>query len=86
MTKEEILRKVVPDNCYWEENFDNVPRHYIETAMDQYAKQHCISFAEYLAINEYHYYRDDNEWGVAMQFPYKRYTTEELYTLFLNHQ
>jgi hypothetical protein len=50
-------------------------------AMDQYAKQQCMIFAEWLAINECHYYRDDNEWGVAMQFPYKTYSTEELYDL-----
>jgi len=48
-----------------------------------YAKQQCMVFAEWIAINEYHYYRDGNEWGVAMQFPYKTYSTEDLYILFL---
>lgn len=52
MGKDEILRKVVPNNCYWEDNFDNVPRHYIETAMDQYASQEGQAFAEWIIETE----------------------------------
>jgi len=54
MEKEEILRKIVPNNCYWEDNFDNVPRHYIETAMDKYSEIQSCLFAEWIAKNYHH--------------------------------
>ena len=49
-----------------------------------YTKQQCIAFAEWVGRNEYHYYPSRNTWGLAMAHPQNEFTTEEVYTEFLN--
>jgi hypothetical protein len=59
-------------------------------AMDEYAKQECIGFAEWVAINGWYLNkikrwsnRDDNSNSLVEVLAGSK-STEELYTLFLN--
>lgn len=55
----------------------------LRTAMDEYAKQECIAFAEWAAINLWTYDRDEDTWSKIDIFPYRYLATEELYVRFL---
>lgn len=81
MDKEDLLRKIVPNSCYWEDNFDNIPQHYIHSAMDEFAKSTAIGFAEFILSK--HYEPFGNKWTNNML---KTLTTEELYSLYLTQQ
>lgn len=82
MTKEEIINKIIPRNCFWEESLDNVPLHYIHTAMDEYAKQMCIQFGGWVYVYGYRHSYTTANWYHDTDHT-QTYTTDELYTEFI---
>jgi hypothetical protein len=81
-TKEEILQKEYSSRVMnWEKAYRRETS-LIESAhaaMDQYAKQKCIAFAEWMVRRNGHYL-GDGKWRVGHLLTK---TTEELYTLYL---
>ena len=55
----------------------------IYAAMEQYAKQQAIEFAEF--SGHYTAIRGDKPW-MKHDAPFTKYTSEELYNLFINHK
>jgi hypothetical protein len=84
MTHEEILRQSIPADCIWEESkhLVNTPFEYVYPAMDQYAKQESVSFAEWIAENVNSHYADGIRYWIMKFGPQRVVTTEELYALF----
>jgi hypothetical protein len=80
MTKEEILKKERKDLLR--------PDHKsILAAMDEYAKQQAIAFANHLHLN-YQPHPEENNWHDHHTDPkgYIKYTSEQLYNQFIESQ
>jgi hypothetical protein len=86
MTQKEIIR-------YFESTDVEYGLYGAKELCDEYAKSQCIAFVEWIRVNNYQYddvkdcyeYHDSNAAGsYGLKFLCK--TTDELYTLFLNHQ
>lgn len=80
MDKDDILRRMIPSSCHWEDNLCNTPKHYVYTAMDEYAQQQSIAFAEFIA-DEYPEYKYLGDGWLCNTGHF--YSTQELYTLYL---
>lgn len=83
MTKEEILEDkngffYLEDTVYHEDG--------VKEAMDEFAKQEAIAFAEWIGRNDYIFYGgENNTWYHSDDRKRKNpLTTEQLYQLFLN--
>lgn len=85
--KDDILRKVIPASCHWEDNLCNTPKHYVHTAMDEHAKNIAIEFAEWVVKNHYRGVETSDE-GVLYSIPgsHEVYATKELYNIFISAQ
>lgn len=90
-TKEEILRRVFPKDCIWEEmgHVDNAPFGMVYAAMDKYAQQIAILFAEWAAKNDWYFNkiskwsnRNESSDGLLPTLASMK-TTSELYQIFL---
>lgn len=84
MNKEEILEKhcIGKTNTWLKSTVDN-----IERAMDEYAKQDAIDFAEFVSELEHSHNSEDNIWDIWTPEEYKgQYTTEQLYELYLKEK
>ena len=82
MTKEEILLRCIPKNCFWEDarNLDNCPERYVLKAMDEYAMQASISFLEWSNSEGWQTY---DSWHTWINCDTRQVlTTEQLYLLF----
>ncbi len=55
----------------------------IDEAMAESNKQEAINFAEWVIYNNYHYHGSTWHYGVFYE---KRYTTEQLYSLYQKEQ
>lgn len=84
-TAHEILGGILPLSVWdsWDENLCNCPPHYIIEAMQQYAKQQSIGFAEW--IYEKDYVQDIKGWCLSYSDK-ERLTSSELYQQFLTKQ
>jgi len=83
MSKEETLKKSLNNSIWWrpvlEEN--------VYSAMDEYAKQEAIGFAEWIIENEFQVHPDKSEYWGKLTFENGReriqvYTSSELYTIY----
>jgi hypothetical protein len=99
-SKEDILAKYVRCEC-WPANDggkpvynSSCPRHSTDTesAMDDWAEQVAISFAEWISINGWYFNkikrwsnRNETSDNIIIVLSATK-STEELYTLFLTHQ
>jgi len=99
-SKEEIVREQY-EKMFCTQKYDtSVNRkmnfEYFSPAMDQYAKQECIAFAEWLKISAWSYSPyliEDPVWKLTGNFlllnptaENKNYSKEELYTIYLQQK
>lgn len=91
MTKDEILKKSMADNPIVGRGMViNFPALALGAAMDEYAKQQAIGFAEYLGMWGWELcpagHSESGKWISPTNIQYGFKTIEELYTLYLNQK
>lgn len=97
MTKEEILKQAYESHFssqkYEKSNFGHTYKDVSEQALDQYAEQESISFAEWVEDNAccrdgvWYIFGDykENRWGEVDE-DCKKYTTAQLFQLYKTQQ
>jgi len=83
MTKEEIVDKHI--GLWSIKNPDYIHNSYLE-AMDEWAKQESIAFAEWVSNNQWNFLQwgatKGSGWHKGQQYKVPAITTEQLYSLF----